>query len=314
MTEQQETKWISGVWRRIGALVVDMVLLGMVGYVLGLAFWELLVDLGSWGRLLGFVIALLYFGLMNSSFANGQTLGKRLLGIRVVDAENNTIGLPRSFARYAVLGLPFFLNGIHIGAAALSYLIIPLSVVLFGGALSILYLFVFNRVTRQSLHDLAVGSYVVHADAQKQAVGPVWKVHYVVVAVLFLSAALVPTYAMKLTDDSPFKEMLAIHEALVKNPLVRFANVTVGSTVQHTTSGDSTTTNHVTVEVFVTEDVLDDAALAREIALQVMAVYPEAMNNDSVQISLRYGYDIGIWSSWRSQFYTYAPQELGADV
>ncbi len=43
MEEQQETKWICGFWRRIGALVV-------VGSILGQVFGELFVDLDSWGR------------------------------------------------------------------------------------------------------------------------------------------------------------------------------------------------------------------------------------------------------------------------
>ncbi|MDY6867802.1 MAG: RDD family protein [Chloroflexota bacterium] len=150
MEEQQQIRWICGFWRRIGALVVDIIILGVVGFGLGLVFGELFIDLGSWGRLVGFGIALLYFGLLNSSVGNGQTLGKRLLSIRVVDEGNNTIGLPRSFARYFVLGLPLFLNGIHVGGGAISYLVYPLSIIIFGGGLAIVYLYVFNRVTRRS--------------------------------------------------------------------------------------------------------------------------------------------------------------------
>jgi len=34
------------------------------------------------GLLIGFSIALIYFGIMNSELANGQTLGKKALEIR----------------------------------------------------------------------------------------------------------------------------------------------------------------------------------------------------------------------------------------
>ncbi|TDY02383.1 RDD family protein [Thiohalophilus thiocyanatoxydans] len=314
MEEQQETKWICGFWRRIGALIVDVFVLGVVGFALGQVFGELFIELGGLGRLLGFAIALVYFGVLNSSIGNGQTLGKRLLGIRVVDEGNNPIGLLRSFARYVVLGLPFFLNGIQLGGEALIYLAFPLSVIIFGGGLAIVYLYVFNRVTRQSLHDLVVGTYVVNAAAPKQAVGPVWKPHLVVVTVLFVTAAVVPAFTLKLADDSPLKEMLSIHATLIKNPLVRFANVTMGSTIHNMASDDSTTTNHVTVKVFVARDVLDDSELARQMARTVIAGYPQAMDRDLIQVTLIYGFDIGIWSQWRSQSYNFEPEELATDI
>jgi hypothetical protein len=41
-----------------------------------------------------------------------------------------------------------------------------LSIVVIGGMLVIAYLYVFNRRTRQSLHDLCVQSYVVRASAE----------------------------------------------------------------------------------------------------------------------------------------------------
>lgn len=64
---------ISGFWRRLLALVVDGVILGLAGSLLGLVFFEPLAGLGVWGRLLGFSVAFGYFGLLNSSIGRGQT-------------------------------------------------------------------------------------------------------------------------------------------------------------------------------------------------------------------------------------------------
>lgn len=66
MTEKVELNPIPGFWRRIFALFIDTLILGAVGFVLGLLFENILVQIGSFGRLIGFSIALLYFGIMNS--------------------------------------------------------------------------------------------------------------------------------------------------------------------------------------------------------------------------------------------------------
>ena len=63
MTEEVELKWISGFWRRIGALIIDTLILGIAGIVLGLFLESTFVLIGAWGRLVGFSIALIYFEL-----------------------------------------------------------------------------------------------------------------------------------------------------------------------------------------------------------------------------------------------------------
>ena len=81
--------------------------------VLGYFFFDQFVQLGQSGRLVGFVIALLYFGLLNSSLGGGKTIGKRLMKIKVVgQKDGRLISLPASTCRYTVLALPFFFNGL----------------------------------------------------------------------------------------------------------------------------------------------------------------------------------------------------------
>jgi uncharacterized RDD family membrane protein YckC len=91
MTEEKEPKWISGFWRRIGAFFIDSFVLGLFGLSLGIFFETFFVEIGIWGRLIGFSIALMYFGVMNSAISNGQTLGKRVLKLRVVNSDNGSV-------------------------------------------------------------------------------------------------------------------------------------------------------------------------------------------------------------------------------
>jgi len=74
--------------------------------------------------------------------------------------------LPLLLIRYSVVAVPFFLNGAIIDFDLLkaTWFEILLSVLVMGVSLLILYLFAFNRKTKQSLHDLIAGSYVISAN------------------------------------------------------------------------------------------------------------------------------------------------------
>ena len=314
MSEEVQQNWIANFWRRIGALFIDTLILGLVGFLLGLTLESTFVQIGGWGRLIGFVIALVYFGAMNSKLFNGQTIGKKLLNLRVVDSNNQTIPLFRSVLRHIVLATPFSLNGAQFSnEALLSFLMYPLSLVVFGGLFSIIYLYIFNRVTRQSLHDLAVGTFVVNGNIERQEAGKVWKPHLVVVAVFFFAAAIIPAFTGELAQNEPFKDMLTVQSELSSEPGVTYASVTTGTTTFSSVNEETKTTSYVTAQVILSSNNVGDVELARQLAAIVIKSYPEAMNKDALRITLIYGYDIGIWSQWSNHTHDFNPSEL-ADV
>ncbi len=311
MSETSQQRWIANFWRRIGAFLLDSVVIGCIGFILGLAFESAFAQLANWGRLVGFGIALAYFGLMNSALCGGQTIGKRVLKLRVVNAGNNPITPMRAFCRQAVFSTPLFLNGAPFSNAVLtSFLIYPLALIVLGGLLSIVYLYVFNRRTRQSLHDLAVGTYVVNKDAQKQDVGEVWKVHLAVVALIFVASGLVPVFTGKLAQDDLFRDMLETQGAISAEPGVNYSTITSSTTTSVTAKQGSSTTTLVTSQVFLADNRVSDADLARHFAVSVANNYPDSKSKDAIRIVLTYGYDIGISSRWTSQVYDFLPGEL----
>lgn len=311
MTEDVELKWISGFWRRIGALFIDTLILGVAGLVLGLFLESFFVQIGGWGRLVGFSIALIYFGVMNSSISGGQTIGKKALKIRVVDFNNAPLSLGKSLLRYVILAIPFSINGAQFSnEAMLSFLMYPLSLILFGGIFSIFYLYIFNRITRQSLHDLVVGTYVVNANVEKQDIGKVWNVHLIIVAVLFLAAAVVPAFTTQLAQSEPFKGMLAVQSALSNDSGVAYATISTGSSTFSSTNKGTKTTTYVSSQVFLKADNVSNTELARRLATIVIANYPEALQKDTIHINLTYGYDIGIASKWSNHAHNFNPLEL----
>ncbi|MGI8330639.1 RDD family protein [Actinomadura scrupuli] len=109
---------LAGRWARLGAAIIDLILLGVAGSLISLPFvsWHRLThprhgELVSPEQyklnLVGLIIGFLYFWLLTYRW-NGRTVGKRILGIRVVRADDggpigNTQALMRALV-YAVLG------------------------------------------------------------------------------------------------------------------------------------------------------------------------------------------------------------------
>ena len=197
---------IAGFWRRAGAFVADFLLLVAVGLLLGVAFAPQFAQMGPWGKLVGFGIALVYFGVLNSRLGAGQTLGKRLLGIRVAGEQGNALSLPRAFVRFLPVGIPWFLNGARLDPAVLeSAWMGVLSLLVFGVSLCSLYLVIFNRRTRQTLHDRIVKSYVVRKTSEGAFVRePIPKRHLAVCGVVMIVAASAPVLMSFLAQATPF--------------------------------------------------------------------------------------------------------------
>jgi uncharacterized RDD family membrane protein YckC len=83
----------SGFWRRFAAIFID-------GLIVGLVMGILYAVLKGAGYGLGIVVAIAYFTYFEGG-PTGQTVGKRALGIRVVDFETGgPIGYARGFVRY----------------------------------------------------------------------------------------------------------------------------------------------------------------------------------------------------------------------
>ena len=303
-----DVRRIAGFWRRLVALLLDLLLLGTIGAVMGFVAFDVLAELGAFGRVVGFLGALAYFGLLNSRIGGGQTLGKRLLGIRVVDGGGALLSLPRSLLRYCVLGIPFFLNGAPFGSTVLR----PgwgwvLSAVVFGGMLSILYLYLFNRRTRRSLHDLAVGSWVVNADPPH---GPVpgirtWRGHLVVVGLLFAMAFVAPSVALRQMDGGVFGDLVRVQGVVASLPGVQYVEVKANYDLE-TWEPDG----GVTVRVRLDGGRIDDEARARDMARRIVRTDMAHIEVEQVTVVLSHGFDLGMASAWRNHAHTFEAEDL----
>ena len=184
----------SGLWRRFAAMFIDILVLAVIGLLAGrMLLGVSCASLGALAQLIGLAVAILYTALLNSRTGGGRTVGKWLCDIQVV-GEN---GLPVSFARSLGRSVLLWIGiaqppvsrdiALQSGSAA-----VVIAALLLTGALGlgILYLLLFNRETRQGLHDLIAGTFVVKKGGAPHVIDvPLRRVHWYVLAGLFMLVA-----------------------------------------------------------------------------------------------------------------------------
>ena len=302
------TAAFAGFWRRLGAFFIDTLALGLFGLLLGLAIRDVLVGMGGYERFIGFAIVLAY-GLLNSRLTGGRTLGKYLLGIRVADLSGDPISIPRALLRQTVFSVPFFLNGAPFDEQTLfSFFGMVISVLLFGGMFAIIYLFVFNRKSRRSLHDLVAGTCVVRSvpAGGVPPVAPIWRGHLIVVGIVALLSAAAPFLGQKLAGTPTFEALLEANEALSAQPdVVRsFINTNINL------DGAPVFGGYVRVTLVIDNPDVANEERALEIGRLVLEEYPPARKKQVILVTFVYGYNMVIASSSRSQTYRFKPEEL----
>ena len=110
------------------------------------------------------MVALAYHSSLNSVLGGGQTIGKRAMKLRVVGKDGAPIPFPRALLRAAVPVIPWSVSSYPTWLAEHPLAGPALMSVLLVFGLGDGLIFLANRRTRQSLHDLLCGTYVVRAD------------------------------------------------------------------------------------------------------------------------------------------------------
>ena len=122
--------------QRLAAVIIDSILVGMASGFLGVVWMQAMGETGKTiGSALSLIISILYYVGYQASY--GQTLGKKALGIRIVDEH----GVTPPF-------LTFFLREI-VGKTVSAF-------ILFIG-----YLMVLWDPKKQGLHDKISGTFVI---------------------------------------------------------------------------------------------------------------------------------------------------------
>lgn len=128
----------AGFWLRFAAWIVDQLILGVAGFMLGLIVGFMVANELSASVIItvvGITISWLYFASMESS-EKQASLGKMLIGLKVTDLNNHRISFARATGRY-------------------------FSKILSGLILLIGYFMIGFTEKKQGLHDMIAGTLVV---------------------------------------------------------------------------------------------------------------------------------------------------------
>lgn len=290
---------IAGFWRRFAAWLVDILLLGIFGQVLGWTLSSIWFQIGPYGRFVGLLFILPYFGLMNSSYGNGQTVGKRLLKIAVRDRDNKPITVGRSLLRISILATPAILNGWALPifrAAVLDWL---LAVIVFGVGVAIPYTMVFNRRARQGLHDMICGTYVVHLAGKPIETFPQSaRIHWVISSMLIALAAVIATVTSVMEPYLASRTALApihgLYQTLEADS--RFLTVSVNDNTHYSSRGPTIHSLQVRVWYKGVPSKEERIVVINGIAKVVLDRADNIDKYDLLDISVTSGYDLGIAS------------------
>ncbi len=95
----------AGFWVRTGAYLIDAIILGIAGAILSTV---LRIDQTSaGGNGLGLILALAYFVVLWSSTGGGQTLGMRILNLKVLRTDGSELTPVQALIRWVGLFISF---------------------------------------------------------------------------------------------------------------------------------------------------------------------------------------------------------------
>ncbi|HXU62480.1 MAG TPA: RDD family protein [Polyangia bacterium] len=157
---------VAGFWIRLLSDLLDAFVLGAIGFVLARIFRGPLLRLGESAAILGAPITLLYMGVLQSHIGRGQTVAKRVLGLRVLRLDGSFLTLDRALVRWALMGVLSYGSAVAIAlSVAVPFLKLEaLSAALAGAQLALILgcgLLVPFHPLKRGLHDLVTGSIVI---------------------------------------------------------------------------------------------------------------------------------------------------------
>lgn len=284
------SRTIAGFWRRLFAFALDALITSLPGFLLGLAFYGFLSVSAIYGLWTGFVLTVAYFAILTSSVAHGQTLGQRMMKIQVVDRSGQPISLEKSVLRSLILLAPLLLTSQVLPSSTPDPVKSIVDWLIFGSEAATIYFYIFNKSARQSLHDLAAGTYVVDVQPGGAVEAPpFWRKHWAILAAIAVAGALLVTgFGSAIQDNTPFPELTGVQQAVLASGKAQ----SVGAQVQKTWQNGHSRTGLVIGVVWrgTRSNAEQDAT---EIADIVLRNDSNAANRDYITIVFQNGFAVG---------------------
>jgi uncharacterized RDD family membrane protein YckC len=286
--------------KRVLALAIDFIILGIIGYLSGLLFESFYVSLGKYGTLVGSTITILYFTLFHSEVGMGQTPGKKAIKAKVTDLEGDYLSVGKSFLRATIIFFPIMNVEMFSGGNGLLLISSLLIIAVFVSV----YLVLVNK-SRRSLHDILVSSVVTYRDVTDFEVNEAndrSSKKLIPIAAIAIVLAGLGTY--QAFSNNSLKHLLSVKEIIEqKKGVIGVAGVSSNTTTSGGPNQPLKTYSSINVNVRIDDENevnSSDSKYFNEIYNIIIKEIPEARKVDAVSITLFYGFNIGIANKTQS--------------
>lgn len=288
------------IFKRLLALIVDFIILGIMGYISGLFLEDFYVSLGKYGTLVGSSITIVYFSILQSSIGKGQTLGKKAIGAKVTNLNGEYLSLDKSFLRSFIVFFPIMNLEIFSNGSNLLILLILLMLTIFAS-----FYFILVNKSRRCLHDILFDSIVTNQevidieideqnDRSKKKLIPIG-----VICILMIGMGIYQTFS-----ENTLSQLLSAKEKIESVDGVITVNEVKSSTTTYSNTNESSSTYtsvEITVRINDKNEVNNLESIYFDDIYQIIKdEVPDSENVDGIFITLYYGYNIGIASKKQS--------------
>lgn len=294
----RELPYFAGFWRRVFAHIIDFLLVSTVTLLTGLLLFDSFTAIGYFGIFVGFIFSGIYFTLGYSHIFGGQTLGKTLVDIKVVNKNGNSLSLKNAFVRFLVIDFSFYSSSSLLlwsnlyGTALFTFELVCNLVLL-----ASIYLLIFNRPSRRTIHDYLAGSMVVNLDIEHQSHKPLWKGHaaFLTPLIILLSVA---SFAGFLKQKSVVKMLNPIKEAIELQTNYNVKRLGYDESSHPAFKGQTFRTLVITVHT--TDSDVDLEKMSDEVTV-IVREHPDATSFNNVLLVVSTGFNLGIAHSTRQE-------------
>jgi uncharacterized RDD family membrane protein YckC len=299
--------------RRFAAFAVDMILISTIGYLSSFLFENFYMKLGNYGKIIGAAAVLIYFGFFDSKIGKGQSIGKKLLKIKVVNKNSECISVLNGFIRSLWLFTVTLFNGFSLNNSKFIPIIIIIGTILFSIIFGEMYFFIFNKKTIQSLHDLYSNTFVVSTASEGE-------IEYKNSRKVLCCSTIIPLLILTLTicvsartKNTFLGEYLRIIDLIQEDLPVHQTTISKNFSTVKNTSG-TTRQNYVLLNTYKDNKSDDDKELAVRIAQKAFD-NNFAINDDEIlSIVISSGFNIGIASKNRNQRFNGTPAQWKYEI
>lgn len=278
--------------------------------------------LGENGVWVGLLVSIAYFVPMQSTYGSGQSLGKRMVGIQVLDMNGHPLSLPKSFLRYLVIAFVAYITvftgvvNLVVGSSLATFVNPILGTLWFVGLVGCYFLLPLHPLKR-GLHDLVAGSVVVYRNrfnATELAAlenSAKTKKAYAIAGAISAIAVVVGVWGfMEIKKNTTIASMQEIQTKLESTGKFRLVTAADG-----TFRNNADITRSIIVQAHVDgpfDQTREDLKPSYDLAFQTIRDQVKDLSQyNNLRVGLRLGYNLGILKRYTTLFQDENPNNPG---